>query len=98
MTKQIADEASEVWGSAYRVYNSHRIGKAGTAHQAAAALIAAKLAEKDAEIARLSETVSRYERGAGPDDWRNCPGECGPSCCGYHDVCRAALLERPDHD
>jgi hypothetical protein len=94
MTKQIADESMQI----ARQMDDAGILIGPASLDIASRYIAAKLAEKDAEIARLSEIVSRYELGAGPDDWRNCPGECGPSCCGYHDVCRAALLERPDHD
>lgn len=45
---------------------------------------------------KLREQLARYEGGAGPDDWRECPGQCGESCCGYHEVCRQALKETPD--
>ena len=45
---------------------------------------------------KLREQLARYEGGAGPDDWRECPGQCGESCCGYHDMCRQALKETPD--
>jgi hypothetical protein len=53
MTKQIADEAMEVWQDAFQAWR-------GKSHQAAAAVITAKLAEKDAEIARLSEALRYY--------------------------------------
>lgn len=45
---------------------------------------------------KLREQLARYEGGAGPDDWRECPGQCGESCCGYHDALRQALKETPD--
>jgi len=86
-------EAMELWrkaelaaGQAYKD-NGGRV----RADQAAAAIIAAKLAELRARIEGLEGELSRYQRGAGPDDWRECPGQCGESCCGYHDACRKAL-------
>lgn len=68
------------------VLGNHGVGNAGV-------LIQRAFEERERE---LRGKLSRYERGAGPDDWRDCPGQCGESCCGYHDACRRALKETPD--
>lgn len=61
---------------------------------AAAALTIQRAFEE--QTRELREKLARYEQGAGPDDWRQCPGQCGESCCGYHDACRRALATRQD--
>lgn len=63
--------------------------------QAAENFVAAIQRAFEDQTRKLREQLARYEGGAGPDDWRECPGQCGESCCGYHDVCRQALKETP---
>jgi hypothetical protein len=60
MTKQIADEAMGLWNAAFKAYLSGSTEK--SAYEAASAVITAKLAEKDAEIARLRVGLERIER------------------------------------
>jgi len=85
--EQNAREAMEVWEAAHEIaYSKGMLPN----DQAAASVIAAKLAEKDAEIARLTAENQRlrgpvitYQKGFGPGD-----GEA-----------RQALKpESPDHD
>jgi len=82
-------EAMELWRDIKLALAFLRVHKTPvTEDQAVTAIIGAKLAELRAENEMLK---SRWKQGAGPDDWRGCPGQCGESCCGYHEICRQAL-------
>ena len=44
----------------------------------------------EGEVERLR---GAFAKGVGPDDPAGCPGDNGDSCCGYHEMCRAALAK-----
>lgn len=85
--------AVELWHAAYDSFENCATQSFGDDDKAAALTIQRAFEERER---KLREQLARYEGGAGPDDWRECPGQCGESCCGYHDMCRQALKETPD--
>jgi len=94
MTEQNAREAMEVLRSAVHAYGGELIP--GENEDRAASVIAAKLAEKDADIARLWVFISRYAQHD-----MNCKlaMRIGSECSCMLTLNRQALKpESPDHD
>ena len=50
----------------------------------------------EAQAAEIERLRGAFVRGAGPDDPAGCPGDNGESCCGHHELCRAALAGKAE--
>lgn len=96
-SEQNAREAMEVWREASDAATGNAVKWKPKADQAAASVIAAKLAEKDAEIARLREALERGIEALSQEQFHPDDPEC--ELCRVADLMRQALKpESPDHD